>query len=566
MAEPRNTVDMAGLRATARTWMALDPDPETRDATNAMLQSGDGAALAAHFGTRLAFGTAGLRGRMGPGPNRMNRLLVRQSAAGIARVMRSEEVPLTAIVGHDARHRSEQFAADLVEVLEAHGISVMKPAGAVPTPLVAWAVRTHSLGAGLMVTASHNPATDNGLKVYWNDGAQIIPPIDARIASAIDAAARDRRITPQPGSGAINTRRLMVDRYLADTLDQVGPGGDEHLCIVTTALHGVGGEPLVRLLNSAGYTNVIPVPSQQQPDPDFPTVAFPNPEEPGALDAALALATESQADLVLANDPDADRLAVALPDAGDHWHVMTGNEVGALLAWWAIQRSQGLPDRLLATTMVSSQLLEKLAEASGIHYAETLTGFKWLARPALSNPRWFQLLAYEEALGYAIGPACRDKDGLLAGLAMADLCTRLLHSGSDPLAILDRLALDHGVHTTSQLSIRYEPSGWPARRDELVARLEAEPPAALGGRRVEEVDRPSDDLVRLFLVGGDRVAFRPSGTEPKFKAYLEVVEPVAGGTRAGDGVLRAARRRAGTRLEWMEHEVRALLGDPRPEA
>ncbi|CCM63270.1 MULTISPECIES: phospho-sugar mutase [Candidatus Neomicrothrix] len=564
MAELRPNVDQAGLRAAARTWMALDPDAETRDATTRLLQQGNEADLAEHFGERLAFGTAGLRAAMGPGPNRMNRLLVRQSAAGIARVMISEGVPNTAIVGHDARHRSARFAEDVVEVLEAHGISVMKPAGPVPTPLVAWAVSKHGLGAGLCVTASHNPASDNGLKVFWSDGAQIIPPIDARIATAIEAAARDRRLTPHPGSGAVNTRRLMVDRYLADTLDQVGAAGDPDLQVVTTALHGVGGAPLLQLLGAAGYTSVTPVPEQQVPDPDFPTVAFPNPEEPGALDAAIALATELGADLILANDPDADRLAVAVPDADDQWHTLTGNEVGALLAWWALQRSQGLPDRLLATTMVSSQLLEKMATQAGVHYAETLTGFKWLCRPALAHPQWLQLVAYEEAMGYAVGPGCRDKDGLLAALAVADLCGRLLNTGSDPLAVLDRLTREHGVHTTSQVSVRFDSTGWARNRDALVARLESNPPTALGGRLVESVDRPSDDLVRLFLRGGDRVAFRPSGTEPKFKAYLEVVEQVAGGSRAGERILRAARRRAGTRLEWMEHEVRTILGAPVP--
>ena len=528
MAELRPNVDQAGLRAAARTWMALDPDAETRDATTRLLQQGNEADLAEHFGERLAFGTAGLRAAMGPGPNRMNRLLVRQSAAGIARVMISEGVPNTAIVGHDARHRSARFAEDVVEVLEAHGISVMKPAGPVPTPLVAWAVSKHGLGAGLCVTASHNPASDNGLKVFWSDGAQIIPPIDARIATAIEAAARDRRLTPHPGPGAVNTRRLMVDRYLADTLDQVGAAGDPDLQVVTTALHGVGGAPLLQLLGAAGYTSVTPVPEQQVPDPDFPTVAFPNPEEPGALDAAIALATELGADLILANDPDADRLAVAVPDADDQWHTLTGNEVGALLAWWALQRSQGLPDRLLATTMVSSQLLEKMATQAGVHYAETLTGFKWLCRPALAHPQW------------------------------------LLDTGSDPLAVLDRLTREHGVHTTSQVSVRFDSTGWARNRDALVARLESNPPTALGGRLVESVDRPSDDLVRLFLRGGDRVAFRPSGTEPKFKAYLEVVEQVAGGSRAGERILRAARRRAGTRLEWMEHEVRTILGAPVP--
>ena len=238
--------------------------------------------------------------------------------------------------------------------------------------------------------------------------------------------------------------------------------------------------------------------------------------------------------------------------------------MGALLAWWALQRSQGLPDRLLATTMVSSQLLEKMATQAGVHYAETLTGFKWLCRPALAHPQWLQLVAYEEAMGYAVGPGCRDKDGLLAALAVADLCGRLLNTGSDPLAVLDRLTREHGVHTTSQVSVRFDSTGWARNRDALVARLESNPPTALGGRLVESVDRPSDDLVRLFLRGGDRVAFRPSGTEPKFKAYLEVVEQVAGGSRAGERILRAARRRAGTRLEWMEHEVRTILGAPVP--
>ncbi|MEZ5380274.1 MAG: phospho-sugar mutase [Microthrixaceae bacterium] len=566
MAAPEQPMDMAGLRARARTWMALDPDPDTREAANALLREGDEAKLAAHFGTRLAFGTAGLRGPMGPGPNRMNRLLVRQSAAGLARVMLDEGVPRSAIVGHDARHLSAEFATDVAEVLESHGLSVTVPAGPVPTPVVPWAVGHHSLGAGVMITASHNPAADNGMKVYWSDGAQIISPIDARIATAIDLAAQDRRITPQPGSGAINTRRLLVDRYLEHTLDQVGPGGDDTLSIVTTALHGVGGEPLLRLLASAGYGNVNAVPSQQQPDPDFPTVAFPNPEEPGALDAAIDLATDVGADVIVANDPDADRLAVAVPDAGNNWHALTGNEVGALLAWWALQRSQGMPDRLLVTTMVSSQLLEKMAATAGVHYAETLTGFKWLCRPAMAHPHWFQLLAYEEALGYAVGPTTRDKDGLLAALAFCDLCTRLMRQGADPLAVLDRLALTHGVHTTSQVSVRFDPGGWPQRSEALVERLEHDPPAALGGRRVEAVDRPTPELVRLFLVGGDRVSFRPSGTEPKFKAYLEVVEPVAGGPRSGDSVLRAAKRRAGTRLEWMEHEVRtALAGGSAPQ-
>lgn len=559
--------------ATARAWIAADPDPVTRAALAAAVddveRGGDVTALAELVGSSLAFGTAGLRGPIGPGPNRMNRLVVRRAAGAVAEVL-WREVPDAArrgvVVGHDARHRSADFAADCAEVLTARGIDVHAFDGPVPTPLVAHTAARLGAAAALVVTASHNPAADNGLKVYWDDGAQIVAPIDALIAGAIEA---EPPTGPGPSPGATRARATLrrlgnvpedgtaapgaVQDYVDDALALVA-GPVPPVVVAATSLHGVGARLLRRVLGGAGAVALHEVADQRDPDPDFPTVAFPNPEEPGAMDRLLALADGVGAHVAVANDPDADRLAVAVPGADGTWTTLTGDEVGALLAEHLLAAGSG-PDRLVATTVVSSRLLSRLAAEAGVHCEETLTGFKWLCRPGLAHPGWTQVLLYEEALGYAVGPDARDKDGITAALVFVDLVARLAAGRRTVGDVLADQARRHGAHVTANGSVRLDGPGAPARMAAAVGALAASPPSTLAGRPVVRSDRPASDVLRWWLDDDTRVVVRPSGTEPKVKYYCEAVEPVTGSVDA-------ARAAARGRLDDVVIALTALLTPP----
>ncbi len=564
-----DTTAAESLLSIAHAWRDDDLDPVTiaeLDAVITRAATGDEVALADladRFDGTLEFGTAGLRGALGAGSNRMNRAVVIRAAAGLATHLRAGLPGQTArvVVGYDARHNSEVFAADTAAVMTAAGIEALVLPRPLPTPVLAFAVRHLHADAGVMVTASHNPPQDNGYKVYLGgrltppegDGVQIVPPADAEIAAAIAAVGLVHGV-PRAEHGWQVLGEDLIEAYLAGAAAVVEPGGARELSIVLTPLHGVGGDTAVRALVAAGFTEPYVVPQQAEPDPDFPTVSFPNPEEPGAIDLALAAASARGADLVIANDPDADRCAVAvadpaLPTVGGRpaWRMLRGDELGALLGAHLIAR--GLPagadgqDPAMACSIVSSQLLGRIAAKAGVRHAETLTGFKWIARvPGL-------VFGYEEALGYCVAPALvRDKDGITAALLIAELAASLKARGRTLIAALDDLAVRFGVHATDQLAVRVEDVSLIA---DAMARLRANPPTTLAEQTVTSVedlsqgggDLPPTDGLRYRTDGGVRVVVRPSGTEPKLKCYLEAVVPVSYGVVGLPGARSAAARR-----------------------
>jgi phosphomannomutase len=557
----------AALVAAARRWRDEDPDPETRAELDGLLDAPEGpdvGALSDRFGARLQFGTAGLRGEMGAGPNRMNRAVVIRATAGLAAYLRDtghRGEPV--VVGFDARHRSDRFARDAAEVLAGAGFPVRLADRPLPTPVLAFGVRHLGACAGIVVTASHNPPRDNGYKVYLGDGAQIVPPADGEISARIDAVGPLPSV-PRASTGVTSMGDDLVEDYVAGALASVsresGGTGPRDLGIVYTPLHGVGRDLVVEVLSRAGFPAPHVVPRQGAPDPDFPTVAFPNPEEPGALDLALAQAAAEGADLVVANDPDADRLAVAVPDPGapGGWRPLSGDEIGVVLADWLLAGGSG-DDRLVATTVVSSSMLARLATARGVHYAETLTGFKWIARAAIDRPGLRFVYGYEEALGSCVGTLVRDKDGITAALAFASLAAAEKARGRTVLDRLDDLARELGVHATRQRSLGVQGVDGLARMQAAVDALAASPPASLAGAAVTEVEDlrlgrrlpPTDGIV---LRGeGVRLVVRPSGTEPKLKCYAEAVVPVTGGDVA------AARAQGAARVEALLDEAVGLV-------
>ena len=501
------------------------------------------AELADRFAAPLTFGTAGLRGPLRAGPNGMNRAVVRRAAAGLAGWLTQQGAHgRPVVVGYDGRHRSADFARDSAAIFAAAGFDARILPRLLPTPLLAFAVQRLDAAAGVMVTASHNPPQDNGYKVYVADGAQIAPPVDREIEAAIRAVERVRDVPLSDAFTVLDD--AVVDEYVAAVAELVQPGGPRELTIVHTAMHGVGTEVVGKAFAAAGFAAPILVPQQAEPDPDFPTVAFPNPEEPGALDLALALAAERGADLVIANDPDADRCAVAVPDAAGEWRMLRGDEVGVLLADALLRK--GIRGTY-ATTIVSSSMLGALAERHGVGYRETLTGFKWIARAAPDLG-----YGYEEALGYAVAPELvRDKDGISAALLVTELAARLKHEGSSLPQRLDELASEYGRYLTDQVSVRVADLSLIA---DTMSRLRADPPAELVGAAVTVEDLlPDTDGLRWTWPSSPRglrgrVVIRPSGTEPKLKAYLEVVAP--------DG----NRERAAAELADLAEQVRAVLG------
>jgi phosphomannomutase len=541
------------LLGTARAWAAEDPDDQTRAELEAVIAEveggGDAADLRDRFDGTLEFGTAGLRGALGAGSNRMNRVVVTRAAAGLAAYLRDTGHGRgSVVIGYDARHNSDVFARDTAEVMTGAGLTAYVLPRPLPTPLLAFAIRELGCAAGIMVTASHNPPQDNGYKVYLGDGSQIVPPADAEIAARI-AAVGTLADVPRGGTGRLLDEEI-VDRYL-DTVAGLAEDGPRDLDIVYTPLHGVGGTTVARVLEAAGFAEPGVVEEQELPDADFPTVAFPNPEEPGAMDLAMALADRRGADLVVANDPDADRCAAAVPGPNG-WRMLRGDEVGALLAHGLLTRGRR---GTYATSIVSSSLLEKMARAAGQPYAETLTGFKWISKVD------DLAFGYEEALGYCVDPEhVKDKDGVSALLLLCELAAAAKAEGRTLVDLLDDLALQHGLHATDQLSARVTDLGEIAA---AMARLRATPPTELGGLAVERVDDlsagspelPPTEGLRYLLADGARVVVRPSGTEPKLKCYLEVVVPVD----PEDGV-DAARIAAAGRLDALRDGVKAAAG------
>ncbi len=531
----------------ARGWLAEDPDPDTRSELEALLVDDDIDALADRFAHRLQFGTAGLRGAMGAGPNRMNRAVVIRAAAGLAAYLTANGGGAV-VIGYDARHKSDQFAHDTAAVLTGAGLAAMVLPRPLPTPLLAFAIRHLGCAAGVMVTASHNPAQDNGYKVYLGSGSQIVPPVDEQISDCIDAVG-------QLGAIPMGTEWVTLGDDVESDYEQriaalADPAVPRDLRIVYTPMHGVGRAVLTEVLARAGYPAPTVVPEQAEPDPDFPTVAFPNPEEPGAIDLASALGQATGAEVVLANDPDADRCAVAIPTDDGSFRMLRGDEVGGLLAVHMVRRGV---TGTLACSIVSSSLLRVIAEQAGLPFQETLTGFKWLARiPDLAY-------GYEEALGYCVDPASvGDKDGISAALMVVELASWLKQQGRTLQDELDAIDRRYGVHATDQLTVRVDDL---ALITAAMDRLRATPPTALGGRAVELVEDleqgegglPPTDGLRYRLQGNARVIVRPSGTEPKLKSYLEVVVPVTSS-------LATAREAAATRLAAIKQDLATAAG------
>ncbi|GAA3571787.1 phospho-sugar mutase [Microlunatus spumicola] len=551
----------ASVRQAVGAWVTQDPDPQTRAETERLVAAADGtdpqeaaaaqAELTDAFSGRLAFGTAGLRGRLGPGPNRMNRVVVTQAAAGLAAYLRDQvelrqEYGAKVLVGHDARHGSARFARDTGEVLAAAGFEVLVTDGPVPTPVVAFGIRHLGCVAGVVVTASHNPAQDNGYKVYLGDGSQIVPPADAEIAARIDEVAR-HPLGHVPRSDAYEPAGPhLLDAYAARAASLVPADAPRELRWAYTPMHGVGGDLVLDLVARAGFPAPAVVAEQAEPDPDFPTVAFPNPEEPGAIDLALALGEQVDADVVVANDPDADRCAVAARFPGG-WRMLTGDELGVLLGEDALRRGTV---GTYACSVVSSTQLATVAAAYGQPSTTTLTGFKWIGRvPGLA-------FGYEEAIGYCVDPeAVRDKDGMTALVRVLALTAALKAAGTTVADRLDEIATTYGVVLTGQLSVRVDDL------DEItaaMARLRAQPPATLAGEPVEFTDLsgglgdlPPTDAVRLEGPTV-RVVVRPSGTEPKLKAYLEARVPLEQTGGLADDRARAAETLARVRQDTAE--------------
>ncbi len=531
------------LRERTEAWIAADPDKKTRAELSALLEAGDAAELIERMDGSLAFGTAGLRGRVEAGSNRMNRAVVIRTTRGLAEYLleREPDSDKPVVVGRDARLSSERFQKDTIGVLTAAGILVRYFPDPVPTPVVAYAARLLGARAAVVITASHNPPLDNGYKVYDANGAQIIPPTDTEIAAKIDAApaASDvprlarkyRKDVAHPVPDGVFARYL---EELAAVRDPDATGSD--LKIVYSPMHGVGGAFVTGALREFGYPSIVPVPEQYEPDGHFPTVAFPNPEEPGALDLANALAEAEDADLIIANDPDTDRLAVSLLRS-DGWRPLTGNQIGVLLGDYLLGSTQ-VAKPLVLNSIVSSPMLASVAAAHNARFETTLTGFKWIWNAALDIEEVDEgtfVFGYEEALGYSVGPAVRDKDGISASVIFADLAAACRSRGESVLDYLARLYDQHGLWVSTQKSIVRPGSEGAAQIAAAMVRIAESPPQAVGGidvvamtdYRVGAEQRPrymaATPLVELDLGDRGRALVRPSGTEPKLKIYVDLV-------------------------------------------
>ncbi|QYJ77736.1 phospho-sugar mutase [Shewanella acanthi] len=552
------------LQLQIQQWLQNDPDPRTKAQLQTLVDTGNEAELSARFAGRLAFGTAGLRGVVGAGPMGMNRLVIRQTSAGLGAYLLaqfSDAAERGVIIGYDGRHDSKTFAHDAASVLAAMGIKVRLTSKVAPTPLVAFGVRHFNAAAGIVVTASHNPPEYNGYKVYWDNGAQIIPPHDAGIAAQIDLAAT-LPIPFMDHDSAVSTGKLiwLGDEYYECYRQGVKQAAvlrnhtaPEKVTLAYTAMHGVGAEMAETVLKDAGFTQVYSVASQREPDGDFPTVNFPNPEEKGAMDLVIAEAKKHGAMLACANDPDADRFAVAVRKDDGEYQMLTGDQVGVLFGHYLLSHAP-TNQRLVGTTIVSSSLLSKVAKVFGAQSYTTLTGFKWLMNVGLVNSCANNqlLFAYEEALGYCVGDMVLDKDGLSALVAFAQLTAELIAKGQTIWDRLEQIYREHGFHLNAQVSIALKPE-----TPNIGAYLRQHPPVEIGDvaisstedlkalarkyadGRVEKIDLPPSDVLTYYLANGARVIVRPSGTEPKIKCYYEVVEPMAASDSLADVQSRA---------------------------
>ena len=517
-------------RDIAEKWLLAEPDEDMRHELQALID-GSIAELEDRFSGRLMFGTAGLRAEVGAGPNRMNRLVVRQAAAGLVDyLLRNVEGSADAgiLIGFDARRKSDVFALDTARVAAARGMKALLLPQVFPTPVLAWNIERLGAAAGVMVTASHNPPQDNGYKVYLGSGAQIVPPHDVHISDAIESFdPTEVELAPENSPLIEVLGNGCIDEYL-NWLPTVRLVGDlPSIKVAYTAMHGVGGDTAVKAFASAGFAPLVIVEVQQEPDGSFPTVSFPNPEEPGAMDLVIELARQSGAAIALANDPDADRLGVAIPTSGDmsgDWRLLRGDEIGWLLGDHILRHTQG-DDRLVVTTLVSSSLLGKMARKNGVAFEETFTGFKWIADAAMRRSDKRLVFAYEQALGYLVADRPLDKDGISAALLMTEIASLAARDGVTLQDRLDQIAVEYGQHVTAELSVKMSPSEGAA----VVQQLRENPPQMIGGRVVAGIeDFPAANLFRVWLdeVGGRgvRLQIRPSGTEPKVKLYGEAVD------------------------------------------
>ncbi|EKO3402403.1 phospho-sugar mutase [Vibrio fluvialis] len=558
-------------------WLAKDPDPRTREELQALIDAQNLDELQERFKSRLEFGTAGLRGKVGCGPNRMNRLVIQETAAGLGEylIKQVDNAKMRGVViGYDGRPDSQQFAHDTAAVLASLGIKVYLTYKVAPTPVVAFGVKHFNAAAAVVVTASHNPPEYNGFKVYWENGAQIIPPHDSGIAGEIDLAAqRAVPLMSLDDAHQVGLLEWLDDAYYQTyrkTIDS-SPLLNNHtnpqaVTIAYTAMHGVGAEMAETLLHDAGFKNLLSVKEQREPDGTFPTVNFPNPEEAGAMDMVIALADSIDAELACANDPDADRFAVAVRKPDGRYQMLTGDQVGTLFGHYLLSKTNA-SKQLVGNTIVSSSLLGKIAAAHGAKYYQTLTGFKWLTNIAMqqqSEQHRF-LFAYEEALGYTVGNAVWDKDGLSAMVAFAQLAAELYDQGKTIWDQLEAIYRQHGLYVTAQRSIALDPAAPP-----VGDRLRNEPPHEIAGKAIistddlkhsvrrfkdgttESIDLPSSDVLIYHLDGGARVIVRPSGTEPKLKCYYEVV-----GSFAHNESFESAQERADEQMALLisEHQT-----------
>ena len=563
-----STQDTPRLLEDARAWLAQDPDPETRAELDSLIVAAEAGSaeavddLHARFDTRLEFGTAGLRGEIAAGPNRMNRVLVSQAAAGFARwlLAHAEGEQPSVVIGYDGRKNSDVFARDTAELMAGAGVRAVLLPRLLPTPVLAFAVRHLGVSAGVMVTASHNPPRDNGYKVYLggeNHGSQIVSPTDAEIEAHILEVARGsigdlpRSEQFEIASGDVEAAYIEATAAVATTT-----APRDAVTFAYTAMHGVGWRTAEAVFERVGFSTPVVVAEQRDPDPDFPTVSFPNPEEPGAMDLSYATGREAGVDLIIANDPDADRLAVAIPDdSADGFRRLSGNEVGALLGWRAADLAErtstaGAAFGALACSVVSSPALAAIAAAYHLDFADTLTGFKWVSRaPGL-------IYGFEEALGYLVNPqTIRDKDGISAATAFLDLANELAASGRTIADHLDAFAERFGYFASDQISIRVTDL---SRIGEIMAALRSTPPSRLGEVAVDHIDDlrdgfgalPPSDVLRIVLSDGSRVMVRPSGTEPKLKIYIDA--------SSDEGDLLTRRATATARVAALAAAMRAL--------
>jgi phosphomannomutase len=531
----------------ARRWAASDPDPTTRAELEALIDARDHAELGERMLGDLEFGTAGLRGIVAAGSARMNLAVVIRVTRALADQLFSrahDARTLPVVIGCDARLDSQRFADAAAQVLLAAGIPVKRFAHPVPTPFVAYAVRAVAANAGIMITASHNPPEYNGYKLYWQNGVQVVPPTDQEIFARMRSMGPANAVALGDLTRQESIGEDLVQRYLADiraSLPRIT--ADRTLRIVYTALHGVGASVVERLFGEAGYAHFRSVPEQREPDGHFPTVHFPNPEEPGALDLALALAKTEIADLVIANDPDVDRLAIAVPTASGRFQALTGNQIGLLLADFALAHSDLGAHALVLSSVVSSPMLELITRARGARYESVLTGFKWVwtAALALEAQNYRYCFGYEEALGYSFGRTVRDKDGISAALAFAELAAEARASGKTVIERLHALYREHGLWVSVQHNVVLEGGAGAGRIARAMQQLQVAPPTELAGHavtRVRDLQRPEPGapswrgpalLVELSLAAG-RVFVRPSGTEPKLKVYVDLQAPLAADT------------------------------------